>query len=302
LRRRTPTSRRARTFFASAPRAAPTARPSRRSSTSRTATPLTAGATFAICDAYCQDWYAACRDANAAARPGLVGLPDARRVLRGERAARRRCAVVVRDRAAASAARPSRTSCRDSYATGDGALRLERRARLPRDLFAGDTGVVHGPGGRHLPEPAARRRRPASHVAFPGVVPLVVDNRDGTYTVTYRATLRRPLQRQRHVQRAPRGGRARAAPGRRAPRPVRPRRACSAPPTGQTGRRAVFNGARQGPASATRSTRRRSACCARASPARTASARTPDVIDDVRRHVRRLVRAAEPEGTLHRRR
>jgi hypothetical protein len=195
----------------------------------------TAGATFAICDAYCQDWYAACRNANLAIGP-VSSIYPTHVAFCEANAPRGAFAVVVRDQKCFGDA-PSRTSCRDSYASGDGLFDWTTGA-APRDLFAGDT-ASFTIQAVDIYQNLQRAGGDRFAVAFPGVVPLVVDNRDGTYTVTYSATRAGRYnvsvtcnERREEIEHAP------------FPVVVRPgpydRAELQCPPTGQTGRRAVF--------------------------------------------------------------
>jgi hypothetical protein len=194
-----------------------------------------AGATFAFCDSFCQDWYAACRNLNLAIGP-VSSIYPTHVAFCEANAPRGAFAVVVRDEKCFGDA-PSRTSCRDSYASGDGLFDWVT-GTAPRDVFAGDT-VSFTIQAVDIYQNLQRTGGDRFAVAFPGVVPMVVDNRDGTYTVTWSATRAGRYnvsvtcnERREEIEHAP------------FPVVVRPgpydRAELECPPTGQTGRRVVF--------------------------------------------------------------
>jgi hypothetical protein len=195
-----------------------------------------AGATFAFCDSFCQDWYAACRDVTLPLGPVSSVYPTHVAFCEAN-APRGDFTPVVRTLRCFSGG-PSRTSCRDSYAFGD-TLYDWNTGSLPRDVFAGDT-VSFTVQAVDIYQNLQRTGGDLFHVAFPGVVPMVVDNRDGTYTVTYRSTLAGRFNvsvtcndRREEIEHAP------------LPVVVRPgpydRAELECPEMGQTGRRVVFN-------------------------------------------------------------
>eukprot|EP01108_Squamamoeba_japonica_P005997 TRINITY_DN4826_c0_g1_i2.p1 TRINITY_DN4826_c0_g1~~TRINITY_DN4826_c0_g1_i2.p1 ORF type:complete len:840 (+),score=622.80 TRINITY_DN4826_c0_g1_i2:45-2564(+) len=150
-----------------------------------------AAATFAFCDSFCERWYAACRDVELEGLGPVASLYASHVAFCEANAPHDDFAIVVRD-ALCFDDGPARTSCRDSFASGDALHDWTRGAPSAAVVRAGQQ-ASFTVQAVDVYQNLQTRGGDGWRVAFdaPGVVPAVRDNGDGTYTVTYTATVAR---------------------------------------------------------------------------------------------------------------